>query len=119
MPDRTSSLAARTRSRLGMLALLLGAAACPPATAIDLADSPLFSTSSVPGNLALALSVEWPTATTPAYPSTTAYTASGTFLGYFDPAKCYRYVARNTGSAAAPDYSSSYFEPYGDRKSVV
>jgi type IV pilus assembly protein PilY1 len=75
--------------------------------AVTLADTPLFSSISVPGNLILALSVEWPTATTPAYPSTTAYTPNSTFYGYFDPAKCYQYVY----NSATP--SSSYFKPYG------
>ncbi|HMX09687.1 MAG TPA: PilC/PilY family type IV pilus protein [Burkholderiaceae bacterium] len=79
---------------------ILGPTACalalllPPGSgrAIDLADAPLFATSTAPGNLLLALSVEWPTASTPAYFSTTAYSAASTFLGYFDPDKCYRYV---------------------------
>jgi type IV pilus assembly protein PilY1 len=83
------------------------------ANAVTLADSPLFSSMTVPGNLTLALSVEWPTATTPAYPSTTAYSASSTFYGYFDPAKCYKYVAVDTGVSPATDYSTSYFQPYG------
>ncbi|MBS1208092.1 MAG: pilus assembly protein [Proteobacteria bacterium] len=74
------------------------------ATSIDLADSPLFSSVTVPGNLALTLSVEWPTATTPAY--TTSYSASSTFLGYFDPVKCYTYVYNSTIPA------NSYFTPY-------
>jgi type IV pilus assembly protein PilY1 len=72
--------------------------------AVDLADAPLFSTVVVPGNLALALSVEWPTATTPAY--TSAYAASSTYLGYFDPLKCYQYIYNSTTP------SSSYFTPY-------
>jgi type IV pilus assembly protein PilY1 len=83
------------------------------ANAVTLADSPLFSSLAAPGNLTLALSVEWPTATTPAYPSTTAYSPSSTFYGYFDPAKCYKYVAVDTGVSPATDYSTSYFEPYG------
>ena len=96
------------------LAALLGISTLPAAHAIDLADQPLFSTVAVPsGNLALALSVEWPTATTPAYPTTTAYAATSTFLGYFDPAKCYSYVVVNSGTTAAPDYSTSYFAPSG------
>jgi type IV pilus assembly protein PilY1 len=87
---------------------------CPlPGHALDLADSPLFSGTSVPGNLILALSVEWPTATTPAYPSTVAYSPDSTFLGYFDPGKCYLYVPVNTGTASSPDYSTSYFQPKG------
>lgn len=71
---------------------------------IDLADSPLFSSVTVPGNLALTLSVEWPTATTPAY--TTSYASTSTFLGYFDPYKCYQYIYNSTTP------SSSYFTPY-------
>jgi len=88
-------------------------ASAATAAAIDLADSPLFSTVSVPGNLILALSVEWPTATTPAYPSNLAYTHGSTFIGYFDPAKCYQYVPVNSGSDAKPDFSTSYFRPFG------
>ena len=98
MDSKTPSRMHRT-SRVILVALSIGAAAVPAARAdVDLADQPLFSSVSVPGNLILALSVEWPTATTPAYPSTTAYSTSSTFLGYFDPAKCYRYVAVNTGT---------------------
>ena len=101
-------------ARTLLAALGLAAAALPAAHAdINLADKPLFSSVSVPGNLILALSVEWPTATTPAYPSTTAYSSSSTFLGYFDPAKCYQYVAINTGTTSSPDYSTSYFTPMG------
>lgn len=72
-------------------------------TAVTLADAPLFSTVVVPGNLALALSVEWPTATTPAY--TSSYSSATKYLGYFDPGKCYRYVYNSTTPA------SSYFTP--------
>lgn len=80
-----------------------------PGAAIDLADAPLFSSVVVPGNLALALSVEWPTATTPAY--TSSYSASSTFLGYFDPGKCYQYAYDATTPA------NSYFQPYGSASS--
>lgn len=90
------------------LLLLTGTRGAP---AIDLADVPLFATNTAPGNLLLALSVEWPTASTPAYLSTTAYSASETYLGYFDPEKCYRYVAVNTGTTSAPNYATSYFQP--------
>ena len=110
-----------TRLRRLAAASLLAAAAMPggAATTVDLADKPLFSTVSVPGNLILALSVEWPTATTPAYPSTTAYSAGSSFLGYFDPEKCYSYTVVNSGTKAAPDYSSSYFAPSGKASSHV
>jgi len=79
--------------------------ALPAHAAVDLADYPLFSTVKVPGNLALALSVEWPTATTPAYVSTTAYTTGSTYIGYFNSEKCYQYVYNSTTP------SSSYFLP--------
>jgi len=85
----------------------------PSQADVALADAPLFATVSVPGNLLLALSVEWPTASTPAYLSTVAYDAASTYYGYFDPAKCYRYNAVNSGTAMAPDYSTSYFAPFG------
>ena len=79
--------------------------------AVDLADQPMLTTINVPGNLILALSVEWPTATTPAYDSTKPYDASSTYLGYFDPEKCYVYEDINTGGKESPDYSTSYFSP--------
>lgn len=80
---------------------------------VTLADAPLFSTVVVPGNLALALSVEWPTATTPAYPVSVAYSANSEYLGYFDPAKCYQYVLNTTTP------SDSYFAPYGSATNHV
>ena len=89
------------------VALMLATGAAPAAHAIDLADQPLFSTVSVPGNLALALSVEYPTANTPAYFSTSAYSTSSTYLGYFDAAKCYKYVYNSTTPASSYFTSSS------------
>jgi type IV pilus assembly protein PilY1 len=85
---------------------LLGAAFVQGAGAVTLADRPLFSTTNVPGNLMLALSVEWPTANTPAYLSTTAYNNATPYLGYFAPTKCYRYVYVSTNASA------SYFTPH-------
>ncbi|MCX7277607.1 MAG: PilC/PilY family type IV pilus protein [Burkholderiales bacterium] len=93
------------RGLTACLLAVLGAVLSLPARAIDLADYPLFSTVKVPGNLALALSVEWPTATTSAYMSTTAYATGSTFIGYFDSEKCYQYVY----NSSTP--SSSYFLP--------
>ena len=74
-----------------------------PALAIDLADYPLFSTIKVPGNLALALSVEYPTATSMAYIS--SYDPTQSYIGYFNPDMCYTYVYNSTTP------SSSYFMP--------
>lgn len=71
--------------------------------AINLANYPLFSTVKVPGNLALALSVEYPTATSMAYIS--SYNTASTYIGYFNPEMCYTYVY----NSATP--ASSYFNP--------
>jgi type IV pilus assembly protein PilY1 len=57
--------------------------------ATNLADGPLTSTIHVPDNVALALSVEFPTAVGSAY--TDNYSPSNTYLGYFDDKKCYQY----------------------------
>jgi type IV pilus assembly protein PilY1 len=88
-----------------LLGGLLAASLVQSASAVSLADRPLFSTTNVPGNLMLALSVEWPTANTPAYLSTTAYNNATQYLGYFVPTKCYRYVYNSTTPA------QSYFAP--------
>jgi len=105
-----STLLAPVRSRLlspiaFVLALLAASAAV--AQGVDLADKPLFSTTSVPGNLLLSLSVEYPTANTSAYFSTTPYASGTLYLGYFDGAKCYRYLYNSASPA------SSYFQSYG------
>lgn len=80
------------------------------AGAVDLANQPVFATSAVPGNLALALSVEWPTASRTAH--TDAYSSNSTFLGYFDPNKCYTYVYDATSNPSGTGISS-YFQPAG------
>ncbi|MDM0014127.1 PilC/PilY family type IV pilus protein [Variovorax sp. J22P168] len=81
----------------GLLALQTVAMA-----ATNLADEPVFATSQVPGNLALALSVEWPTASRTAHVGD--YSRNSTFLGYFDPNKCYDYVVKDP-------VANSRFEP--------
>lgn len=65
--------------------------------ATTLSDTPIYSTSNVPANLMLALSVEYPTGTVGAYTDTASYSASTTYIGYFDSAKCYDYN-NNTGA---------------------
>lgn len=81
---------------------------------IPLANQPLLTPPEVPGNLALALSVEFPTAISVAHISTT-YTAANTYLGYFDPAKCYSYRSSTSDSTTAPNTTApdSYFYPDG------
>lgn len=72
-----------------------------------LSNNPLFSSSNVPANLMMALSVEYPTGTVAAYGSATGYSSSNTYLGYFDPAKCYSY-----SSTTLPDTTTNgYFVP--------
>jgi type IV pilus assembly protein PilY1 len=77
-----------------------------------LADTPVYSTSNVPANLMLSLSVEFPTGTVGAYNNATnytAYSAANPFLGYFDPAKCYDYST----SSPPGSTTSGYFVPIG------
>ncbi|QIL78596.1 pilus assembly protein [Diaphorobacter sp. HDW4A] len=83
---------------------------------VTLADQPVLSTTNVPGNLALALSVEYPTAESTAHIDD--YDVAKTFLGYFDPDKCYTYVADTSayttvGGVAidATKGDNSYFNP--------
>lgn len=92
--------------RLGIAALMLalGFAQQSALAVTPLADQPVFAVSEVPGNVALALSVEYPTAIRAAY--TSAYSSASTYLGYFDPAKCYSYVL-------TADATTSYFDPAG------
>ena len=92
-------------------AIALSFAAAMPSIAVPLADAPLFSTMNVPGNLALALSVEYPTAISVA--NLGDYSHSQTYLGYFDPAKCYtyNYIPNTTQNPTAE--LGSYFQPSG------
>jgi type IV pilus assembly protein PilY1 len=115
----------------------LGTASAAPTA---LADAPIFATKKVPPNLLLDLSVEWPTGVVAAYndnvDATAGYECSGrdgspssatngfgvcyfenrTYLGLFDPQKCYDYVgtAGVDGTAPpAPSATSGYFTPTG------
>ncbi|MGH7340224.1 MAG: hypothetical protein ACREKH_07015, partial [Candidatus Rokuibacteriota bacterium] len=103
------------------------------AASTDLADSPTFATKKAPPNLMLDLSVEWPTGVVagyndnyvdPATPGNTGYGCAGrdsnkygvcyfdsrTYLGYFDPMKCYDYVGTPGTSSTAPS-AGGYFTP--------
>ena len=89
---------------LGAGALCLALAWLPTArSATLLADQPVFTNTAVPGNLVLALSVEFPTAVSVAHQG--AFVAGTSYLGYFDPAKCYRYYQ---GSETGTDLSHFY-----------
>ncbi len=84
---------------------------CVPSTtpaATTLADQPVLSSTAVPGNLALALSVEFPTAVSVAHTDST-YSPTNTYIGYFDPTKCYLYQAYAPETAT----QKSHFYPAG------
>jgi len=126
-PSRSSSLFAQllVAASFALVCLL-------PATAnaqTDLFDQPS-SQPKVPNNLLLSLSVEYPTAVAVAYPYVSGnYTSAtcnnggssssgsgkpycnlttSTYLGYFDPTKCYSYYTSTT------DANAPYFVPYGN-----
>jgi type IV pilus assembly protein PilY1 len=71
-------------------------------SSVTLADQPIFASADVPGNMALVLSVEFPTAISVA--NLHDYADASTYLGYFDPVKCYNYNYNSTTPA------SSYFQ---------
>ena len=90
-----------------LLPLALASLLLQPARATTaLADQPVFTNTTVPGNMALALSVEFPTAVSVAHTDTT-YDVTKTYLGYFDPAKCYLY------NYDAVDETRRHFYPAG------
>lgn len=64
-----------------------------------LADQPLFAGNDAPGNLALVLSVEFPTAVSVAHLDRN-YTSAQTYLGFFDTNKCYSYAS--SGGSTTP-----------------
>jgi type IV pilus assembly protein PilY1 len=103
-----SSVTQRMAKRLRSAALwVLGSLAFGAAHAdLNLPDQPVFTNTGVPGNLALALSVEFPTAVSVAHIDGT-YVSATTYLGYFDPNKCYRY------NYDAVDPKRNYFYPNG------
>jgi len=104
--NNISTFATRVAGAVVLAGALLGIHA--PASAASLADQPVFATSNVPGNLALTLSVEWPTASRTAH--TAAYSSASTFLGYFDPNKCYSYVVDTTSNETNTG-DKSFFNP--------
>ncbi|HYP82890.1 PilC/PilY family type IV pilus protein [Variovorax sp.] len=106
----TSITSFRTGLARATAAVAFALAGMTNVMAVELADQPVFSTSAVPGNLALALSVEWPTASRTAH--TDNYSASSEFLGYFDPNKCYLYHVDTTANSTNTG-DTSYFYPAG------
>ena len=111
--DLRPFLRALSRAGAATAAGLLLGSAMIAAAATPLADQPVMSNATVPGNLALALSVEWPTASRTAH--TDNYTSASTYLGYFDPNKCYLYKVNTAanGVSATSKGDQSYFYPAG------
>ena len=86
------------------LATLLSLSLAFPAFATTpLADKPLASNTSVAGNLALPLSVEFPTAISVAHVND-VYVPADEYLGYFDPNKCYLYQTYTVETATNKDH---------------
>lgn len=101
------------KSRLNLVIKCLLASAglgllnpAPVAAQTKLSDGPVFASVNVPGNLALALSVEFPTAISVAHPNR-SYASTNEYAGYFDPNKCYQY--RYTDGTSV----DNYFYPSG------
>ncbi len=89
----------------------LGASPGAVSAQTTLGNQPVFSSVAVPGNVALTLSVEYPTAVSNAHLDKT-YAPASTYIGYFDPAKCYTYTYSATEA-------SRYFQPAGNASSHV
>ncbi|HYQ21990.1 pilus assembly protein [Stenotrophomonas sp.] len=91
---------------LGLCLGTVGALGAPPLHA-GIAQAPLTAQIEVPGNLVLVPSVEFPTLISAA--NLGDYATSASYEGYFDSAKCYRYVY----AASEPQ---RHFEPIGLRQ---
>lgn len=81
---------ATVNGRLGAFAIGMFAALCSvQVSAVEIAQSPLYVGSDVPGNLVLVPSVEYPTIISQA--NIGNYDTARRYSGYFDPEKCYLY----------------------------
>ena len=84
----------RRRLGCGMAGAVLAVLTCTPAVA-EVSQTPLYlGGGNVPGNLTLVPSVEWPTVNSVA--NLGDYDVNRTYLGYFDPGKCYGYNYSST-----------------------
>jgi type IV pilus assembly protein PilY1 len=103
------------RHKLVLAALVACTSLGAGAATTNLADAPLFSSVVVPANVILDLSVEFPTAVTDSYFSTTTYSTAKEFVGYFNPNFCYDYVANSGTNAQTALFEAlvGYFKPFG------
>jgi type IV pilus assembly protein PilY1 len=83
--------------RNALLGLVILATNSAVLSQTPLANQPVFTIIPVPGNMALAVSVEFPTVLSTAHPTIGLqgtdpnYTSATEYVGYFDPNKCYQY----------------------------
>lgn len=104
MTSRHFTLASLKASAGFLLSLCIAIAASP--SHADISQKPLLlGGGSVPGNLALVPSVEWPTILSMA--NIGNYSADIKFTGYFDSNKCYQYSHDSTNN----DRRNSHFYP--------
>ena len=99
---------ARARRWIGALGALLSIAAIAlPAQAqlVDISDTPLYGGRSPHPNVAVSMSVEFPSVGA-AY-NGIAYVATNTYLGYFDSTQCYRYNGNSTNGRFRPSGASN------------
>lgn len=88
--SKSAPRVARGQRAPALLVGLLATLACLPVAAdIEVSQRPLFLGPSVPGNLVLVPSVEFPTVISVA--NIGNYATTTTWVGYFDPLKCYGY----------------------------
>ena len=116
LPVARSALRGRLpAASLAAVTLVVGLGAAAPAGAqVDLADRPPRTTQSVPANVLLALSVEWPTGNVQAYNDERVNGCAGRDGGfsvcYFDPPA--RAAAANAANAANPRWRARASMPY-------
>ncbi len=70
-------------------------------------DQPLTTSLTVPGNVLLALSVEYPTASSIA--NSAKYSSSTAYDGYFSPTTCYVYVYPTSTTTSYPETTTAYY----------
>jgi type IV pilus assembly protein PilY1 len=104
-----------TAAMYGTLTTLILVMSTPDAFAQsvpDVAQSPLSVAASVPGNVALALSVEFPTAVSVAHQG--SFVTGKEYVGYFNPNNCYRYYkGTDSHDISTTGDDVSYFNPVG------
>ncbi|HEY6508389.1 MAG TPA: hypothetical protein VIY56_10275, partial [Vicinamibacterales bacterium] len=107
-----------SRGALRAAAVLAGMAYAAATIGGNLSSSPLAVKGTVPPNVMLSLSVEFPTADSSAYIDTATYSTTTEFLGYFDPNKCYTYSSTGDGTDLTilpnppPEAVTGRFEPH-------